>query len=80
MFGTLKGFSKFLFDSPTKDNDSNEENDHHFKILPLKKEKVSDICLAEKSFVVYTENTHKLFIVNENFQPICILQREIKQL
>lgn len=53
MYGTLKGFAKFLFDSPTKDN-SRTSDIMKYK-LDLDDEVVSRISLAEKAFVVYCE-------------------------
>ncbi len=55
MFGTLKGFSKFLFESPTKDRDSSLDPSS-FK-LDLSGERISQIALSEKSFAVYCEET-----------------------
>jgi hypothetical protein len=78
MFGTLKGFAKFLFDSPSKDDNADIMATQCSKMLDLRKEKVTEISLAEKSFLVYAGDTHRLYIVNENFKPTCVLQRELK--
>jgi hypothetical protein len=67
MFGTLKGFAKFLFDSPSKDNSGS--HDQAFKKLDLKGEKISKVTVAERCFAVYTTEKNKLYVINENFKP-----------
>jgi len=90
MYGTLKGFAKFLFDSPSRDSLKNTDNSNtsslnHSRIsdttkfkLNLGSEVISKVSIAEKAFAVYCQNTHNLYFVNDNFQAECILRREIK--
>ena len=76
MYGTLKGFAKFLFDSPTKEN-SRLSDQIKYKI-DMNDEIISQISLTEKAFAVYCEQTHSLYLVNENFEKECILIKELK--
>jgi hypothetical protein len=60
MYGSLKGFAKFLFDSPSKDNSSQNSsqistesryvNRHK---LDIGNEVITRVSIAEKAFTVY---------------------------
>ena len=75
MYGTLKGFAKFLFDSTSKEN-SRSSDQFSYK-LDLGGEVISKIALAEKAFAVYCDKTHNLYYVNSNFEKECILRRDL---
>jgi hypothetical protein len=66
MFGTLKGFAKFLFDSPTKDTSITNESLR--QKLELHGDKASYIAMTEKAFIVYSKITNNLYYVNEDFK------------
>lgn len=93
MYGSLRGFTKFLFDSPTRDSTnslnqlSTSQNDsrHSDKIttkikLNFGQEIVSKVCTAEKAFVAYCEKSHNLFYIDEKLKPELILRRQLKGL
>ena len=91
MFGTLKGFAKFLFESPTKDVKSDflmrdesisfsrtsEKISNKLKLV-LNNEIVSKVSIAERAFAVYCEASQNLYFVGEDFDPQLILNRELK--
>lgn len=67
MFGTLKGFAKFLFDSPSREksksdlfqdiskNSNSRTSDQTVKKfrLDLGNEVITKVSIAEKSFIAY---------------------------
>lgn len=68
MYGTLKGFAKFLFDSPSKDH-SRTSDIIRLKLELPQGEVVTKLSLAEKAFVVYCQNSHNMYYINETFEP-----------
>jgi hypothetical protein len=62
MFGTLKGFAKFLLDSPAKNKNLNDSR--HY--INLNNHPVSKVALSEKSFLVYSDSSSKLIYLSEN--------------
>lgn len=69
MYGTLKGFAKFLFDSPTKESKYKDESESHCQKLTFNNEKINKISLSEKCFAVSADDHQKLYIVTESLQP-----------
>jgi len=65
-FGSLKGFAKFLFESPQKENIQYNKNER-FKKVPLKGHAVL-VAAGERAFVVYTDR-QELYAVSEDMQP-----------
>jgi hypothetical protein len=58
MFGSLKGFAKFLKDSPEKDKIQQNGKSFDLKDFPI-----SRVALAEKCFLLYSDQTQKLIYV-----------------
>lgn len=67
MYGTLKGFAKFLFDSPTKDNSMAVQAQFHQ--LDINKEKISMVALSKKAFVAYSADSQNLYYINDSLKP-----------
>jgi hypothetical protein len=90
MYGTLKGFAKFLFESPTKykhhDTSGNSisntsrlsERISTKHILNLENERATKLAIAEKSFAVYCSDSRNLYYIGDSFEPEHVARREIK--
>lgn len=76
LFGTLKGFAKFLFDSPNKDQPNFKRKS--CLNLDLRGDSIAKVAIAERAFAVYSSDSHQLYFVDESFEPQCILRRELK--
>ena len=86
LYGTLKGFAKFLFDSPSRDTGigsantskaSVEKSFSKFKLVLKDNESVTKLSIAEKAFAAYSQDTHNLYFVNDDLEVECILKREL---